>query len=69
MTFRCCAAVMLALIGVSGFGAGQQRALKALVLYDMEGVTGVTSYKHTSYAHKPEAAGGRPGAQRFWGAR
>ncbi|MBZ5494943.1 MAG: M55 family metallopeptidase [Acidobacteriia bacterium] len=42
----------LTLLSVSGFP--QQRALKVLLLYDMEGITGVTTYKHTSFAHKPE---------------
>jgi len=37
----------------------QQRRLKVMVLYDMEGVSGATDFKHTSFAHKPEYAEGR----------
>ena len=37
----------------------QQRALKVMVLYDMEGVTGAVSYKHTTYSHKAEYEEGR----------
>jgi D-amino peptidase len=37
----------------------QQRPLKVLLLYDMEGVTGASSYKHVSYAHKAEYEEGR----------
>ncbi|MFH0990077.1 MAG: M55 family metallopeptidase [bacterium] len=32
----------------------QQKQIKVLVLYDMEGVTGVTSVKHTSFGTHPE---------------
>jgi D-amino peptidase len=37
----------------------QQRTLKVLVLYDMEGVSGATDFKHTSFAHPAEYAAGR----------
>jgi len=35
-------------------GVAQPRPLKVLVLYDMEGVTGATSVRHTSYDEKAE---------------
>jgi len=35
-------------------GTPQPRPLKVLVLYDMEGVTGATSVRHTSYDEKAE---------------
>jgi D-aminopeptidase len=35
-------------------GTSQPRPLKVLVLYDMEGVTGATSVRHTSYDEKAE---------------
>jgi D-amino peptidase len=38
---------------------GGQRPLKVLVLYDMEGVSGATDYRHTSYMHTPEYTEGR----------
>lgn len=36
-----------------------QRRLKVMVLYDMEGVSGATDFKHTSFAHSAEYAEGR----------
>jgi len=47
-------AAILSLMLLTSAGLSQQRALKVLVLYDMEGVTGATSYKHTSFSHRPE---------------
>jgi D-amino peptidase len=40
-------------------GASQQRILKVMVLYDMEGVTGATSYKNVTFLHKAEYEEGR----------
>ena len=37
----------------------QQRPLKVLVIYDMEGVSGVTDVKPTSFLHSAEYAEGR----------
>src|SRR5262252_150805 len=37
----------------------QQRSLKILLLYDMEGVSRATDFKHTSFAHTSEYAEGR----------
>jgi D-amino peptidase len=37
----------------------QPRSLKVMVLYDMEGVSGATDFRHTSYAHPTEYAEGR----------
>jgi D-amino peptidase len=39
--------------------SAQQRRLKVMVLYDMEGVSGATDFKHTSFAHPTEYAEGR----------
>jgi D-amino peptidase len=36
-----------------------QKSIKVLVLFDMEGVTGATDFKHTSYSHPTEYAVGR----------
>jgi len=51
--------VALSLILSAGAALSQQRHLKVLLLYDMEGVTGATSYKHTVFAHKAEYEEGR----------
>jgi len=37
----------------------QQRPLKVMLLYDMEGVSRATDFKHTSFGHPPEYAEGR----------
>jgi D-amino peptidase len=37
----------------------QHRGLKVMVLYDMEGVSGATDFRHTSFAHPTEYAEGR----------
>jgi len=50
------AAVTLVLVSAA---FAQQKPVKVLVLYDMEGVTGATSYKHTSFAEKIEYEQGR----------
>jgi D-amino peptidase len=39
--------------------AGQQRGAKVLLLFDMEGVSGASDFKHTSFAHPAEYAEGR----------
>jgi D-amino peptidase len=37
----------------------QRRPIKVLLLYDMEGVSGATDFKHTSFSHPSEYAEGR----------
>jgi len=40
-------------------GMSQQRSLKVLVLYDMEGVSGASSVRHTDFGAEPEYTEGR----------
>src|SRR5438045_529373 len=39
--------------------AAAQPRLKVMILFDMEGVSGATDFKHTAYAHPAEYAQGR----------
>src|SRR5215470_20167423 len=50
---------MLTLLTIVPVGVSQRRPLKVLLLYDMEGVSGATDFKHTSFAHPAEYAEGR----------
>jgi len=60
MTRRMPAAIAsLVLIAATVHVATQSRPLKVLVLYDMEGVSGASDYRHTTFAHPPEYAEGR----------
>jgi D-amino peptidase len=38
---------------------GAQKPLKVMILFDMEGVSGASDFKHTSYSHPTEYAQGR----------
>jgi D-amino peptidase len=49
----------LALIAATVHVATQTRPLKVLVLYDMEGVSGASDYRHTTFSHPTEYAEGR----------
>ena len=51
---------MLVALGVVllAFTAGAQKPLKVMILFDMEGVSGATDFRHTSYAHPSEYAQG-----------
>src|SRR5262249_11031483 len=51
--------VALAILLGCGSLSAQQRPLKVLVLYDMEGVSGASNVKHTQFAHPTEYAEGR----------
>jgi len=51
--------VALLVLAVGIQVATQRRVLKALVLYDMEGVSGATDYRHTTVSHPTEYAEGR----------
>jgi len=48
-------AILLGCVALSA----QQRPLKVMVLYDMEGVSGASNVKHTQFAHPTEYAEGR----------
>src|SRR5215470_19808835 len=50
---------MLTLLTIFPLGVSQRRPLKVLLLYDMEGVSGATDFKHTSFSHSAEYAEGR----------
>src|SRR5438034_6616184 len=52
---------MLVALGVVllAFTAGAQKSMKVMILFDMEGVSGATDFRHTSYAHPTEYAQGR----------
>ena len=43
----------------SAVALSQPRAIKVMVLYDMEGTSGATDFKHTTFAHPPEYTEGR----------
>src|SRR5947207_9804708 len=51
--------VLIAAMLVPALAATAQRPIKVMLLFDMEGVTGATDFKHTSFAHPPEYATGR----------
>jgi len=60
MTRRMPAAVAsLVLIAATVHVTTQSRPLKVLVLYDMEGVSGASDYRQTTFAHPAEYAEGR----------
>lgn len=59
MRLRTLLTAAVALLVIVPVTRSQQKALKVMVLYDMEGVSGATSYKHTSFAHKAEYEDGR----------
>ncbi len=59
MKVRSLIVMMLSVFLLAGIAQTQRRPLKVLVLYDMEGVTGATNVKHTSFLHKPEYEEGR----------
>src|SRR5215472_7109020 len=50
---------VLTLLTIVPIGLSQRRPLKVLLLYDMEGISGATDFKHTSFAHSTEYAQGR----------
>src|SRR5215467_2483746 len=50
---------VLTLLTILPMGLSQRRPLKVLLLYDMEGISGATDFKHTSFAHSTEYAQGR----------
>jgi len=52
-------AIFLAAAWLPAAALAQPRPLKVLVLYDMEGVTGATSYKHVHFTYKAEYEEGR----------
>lgn len=49
----------LAAAGIAASMSAQTRGLKVLLLYDMEGVSGATDFRYTSFAHPNEYAQGR----------
>ena len=50
---------LLVFLLCSAQALAQQRPLKVLLLCDMEGVSGATNYKHTTFRHAAEYAEGR----------
>src|SRR5215469_14516759 len=50
---------VLTLLTIVPVGVSQRRPLKVLLLFDMEGVSGATDFKHTSFSHPAEYAEGR----------
>src|SRR5947208_3667083 len=57
MSTRIWTAVLAFVVAVSVPAA--QKPLKVMVLFDMEGVSGATEFRHTSFAHPNEYAQGR----------
>jgi D-amino peptidase len=51
--------VLIAAVLVPALAATAQRPIKVMLLFDMEGVTGATDFKHTAFAHPEEYATGR----------
>jgi D-amino peptidase len=52
-------ALASALILLAASGVSQQKRLKVLLLYDMEGVSGASSERHTHFGSEPEYTAGR----------
>ncbi len=50
---------MLVVLLLASSNAAQQRSLKVMLLYDMEGISGATDFKHTTISHPAEYAVGR----------
>src|SRR5215468_172153 len=50
---------VLTLLAIVPIGLSQRGPLKVLLLYDMEGVSGATDFKHTSFSHPTEYTEGR----------
>jgi hypothetical protein len=50
---------VLTLLTIIPIGLSQRRPIKVLLLFDMEGVSGATDFKHTSFSHPAEYAEGR----------
>ena len=59
MTFYTPLAASLASLLICAPAHTQQRGPKVLLLFDMEGVSGVTDFKQTTFAHADEYAEGR----------
>lgn len=60
MTFRVCAIAMFVFLATFSLSSlSQQRPIKVLVLYDMEGVSGATHWRQTNFRHPTEYAEGR----------
>src|SRR5437899_6800549 len=57
MLTRIWTAVLAFVVAASAPAA--QKPLKVMILFDMEGVSGATEFRHTSYAHPTEYAHGR----------
>jgi D-amino peptidase len=51
--------VLITCVTLSASALGQARGPKVLLLYDMEGVTDATTYKHTTVSHPDDYALGR----------
>ncbi|MBM3293632.1 MAG: hypothetical protein FJY82_03820 [Candidatus Aminicenantes bacterium] len=51
--------IVMGIFALFAAAASQTKPLKVLLLYDMEGVTGATSVKHTSFSSKTEYEAGR----------
>lgn len=51
--------VILSLIAGTVAALAQPRPIKVLLLYDMEGVSGATDYRHTTFLHSAEYTAGR----------
>ncbi len=52
---------MVAILAVAAlpYPAAAQKIVKVMILFDMEGVSGATDFKHTAYAHPAEYSQGR----------
>ena len=50
---------LMAVALVVAVGNTQPRSIKVLLLYDMEGTSGATDFKHTTFAHQAEYTDGR----------
>lgn len=59
MKLRTVLLFVLVLLTIVPTGLSQRRPIKVLLLFDMEGVSGATDFKHTSFSHPAEYAEGR----------
>jgi D-amino peptidase len=59
MNLKATLASLVILLTIVPIGVSERRSIKVLLLFDMEGVSGATDFKHTSFSHPAEYAEGR----------
>ncbi|HWX43148.1 MAG TPA: M55 family metallopeptidase [Blastocatellia bacterium] len=59
MNLKATLASVVILLTIVPIGVSERRPLKVLLLFDMEGVSGATDFKYTSFSHPADYAEGR----------